>query len=118
MMKSFVAHDGDRALKFNGTLIGSATSDDGHKQRWMDMCIYRTEAGSYIIEKIGRSRIAGEENRHSAQVCESAEGAVESLYQYDDQDVRYMTRVTREAAAAAALVDDDFATAYRIEHVA
>lgn len=112
--------DGERTITFDGILIGSATSDDGHRDHWADIAIYRTQAGSYVVHIIGRTRLAhiGQVDRHKAQVSTAPEGAVESLYLIDDDGVRYMTNVAKRAAEEAAENDPDFATAYLVEHVA
>jgi hypothetical protein len=112
--------DGKRTITFDGILIGSATSDDGHRDHWVDIAIYRTDAGSYVVSFIGRTRLAhiGEVDRPKAQVSTTPEGAVESLYLVDDDGVRYMTYVAKRAAEEAAENDPEFRSAYLVEHVA
>jgi len=47
--------DGDRRIQFIGVELGRATSDDGDALRWTEVAIYRTESGTYLTTKIGRS---------------------------------------------------------------
>jgi hypothetical protein len=47
--------DGHRLLTFDGHLLASVSSRDGDKDRWTEMRVYRTNGGSYILEKVGRS---------------------------------------------------------------
>lgn len=47
--------DGHRLLTFDGQLLASVSSRDGDKDRWTEMRVYRTNGGSYILEKVGRS---------------------------------------------------------------
>lgn len=117
MADRFEVHDRERVIGFTGSLLGEGTSWEHGKDRWTEVRIYQTEAGSFVVEVIGRSALAGEVDRCRAQVCETAQGAVESLYQYDDNEVRYMTRTAR-AAAELACVNEEFAQAYRVEEVA
>ena len=60
--------DGNRSVHFDGQLIGSATSEYGyhghHKARWTEFEIYLTDEGTYVIAKVGRSRIV-----HSTERC-------------------------------------------------
>jgi len=100
------------------------------------MAIYRTEAGTYIISGIGQTRVKkgdtfwdenqkfmvtadeDETPRAWAHVCESAEGAIQRLYLYDGDDVRYMTRVAHTALLEAIELDDILKSAFLIEEVA
>lgn len=48
--------DGNRLLTFDGELLASISSrESAEKDRWTDMAVYRTNGGSYILEKVGRS---------------------------------------------------------------
>lgn len=47
--------DGSRLITFEGERLGYISSQrDGHP-RWTEMSIYRTDGGSYVLEKVGRS---------------------------------------------------------------
>lgn len=56
-MTEFVVHDGYRRISFSGDLIGRASSKRAGVWRWTDINLYRTEQGTYILEKIGTSRV-------------------------------------------------------------
>jgi hypothetical protein len=49
--------DGDRTLKFNGTLLAKSSSERRGAYRWIEFELYRTESGSYILSRIGVSLI-------------------------------------------------------------
>jgi hypothetical protein len=134
--QKFTVKDHDRTFVFNGVCLGRATSQTETKKRWTEMAIYRTDAGTYIISGIGQTRVkagdkvwdedekrevtapADETPRAWAHVCESAEGAIQRLYLYDGDDVRYMTRVARTALLEAIELDDMLKSAFLIEEVA
>lgn len=117
-MKQYEAHDGDRTFVFTGELLGEATSFTVGKTRWTEARIYRTRTKNYIVEIVGRTKITGEHDRSRAQVCATARGAVESLYMLDDDQVRYIPRVNKEAAIDAAALDETFSQAFYVEEVA
>lgn len=50
----------DRVLRFNGERIAHSSSRKGSDRdiiRWTEVDIYRTAGGSYVIHKIGKSRV-------------------------------------------------------------
>lgn len=134
--QKFAVQDHERSFMFNGVLLGRATSEIASKKRWTEMAIYRTEAGTYIISGVGQTRVKAGDRvwdddekkeviaefdeipRAWAHVCESAEGAIQRLYLYDNDDVRYMTRVARNALLAAIKLDDALNKAFHVEEVA
>lgn len=113
----FVVHDGDRELRFCGYLLGSSSSQKETSERWAEISIHRTAEGRYIVSGIGRSIREGEVDKRWAHVCEEAPGAIESLYQLDDHDIRYMTWVNRRALDQACAVDEDLRKAYTCETI-
>jgi len=129
----FTVQDHERTFSFSGVLLGHATSENSSKMRWTEMSIYKTDAGTYIIAGIGQTRvkkgdivpdtdgeyaIEDETPRAWAHVCESAEGAIQRLYLYDDDNVRYMTHVNRQALSEAIKHDKLLHNAYLVEEVA
>lgn len=56
-MTQFVVHDGYRTITFEGDLLGQASSKRPGVWRWTDLYLYRTTAGTYILQKIGASRV-------------------------------------------------------------
>jgi hypothetical protein len=47
--------DGSRRITFEGELIGFVTSAGNSKPRWSEYKLYKTIAGTYVLEKVGRS---------------------------------------------------------------
>jgi hypothetical protein len=55
-MPTHKARDGARLITFDGDLLAKVTSRrDSDATRWTEMSLYRTDAGTYILEKVGRS---------------------------------------------------------------
>lgn len=52
---SFQARNGPKLYSFDGALLGHVTSQRDGAARWTEQTIYRTTAGSYVLEKVGRS---------------------------------------------------------------
>lgn len=133
-MTTYEVHDRERLVRFTGELLGEATSrwanHADHLEsfaprftrcgacRWTEVRVYRTEAGSYVIETVGRSLLPDEVDLSRCTVAESAVGAVETLHTYDQDEVRYITKTAREAAVAAAARDEEFERAFMVEEVA
>lgn len=55
--------------------------------------------------------------RYWAQVSSDAEGIVDALYKFDDQQTRYLTNVARRLLEDAARIDDEIHAAYYEEHI-
>ncbi len=53
----FEVRDGSRTLQFDGELLGSSTSFRRGSERWIEFELYRTKNGSYILSRIGVSRV-------------------------------------------------------------
>ena len=134
--QKFTVQDHERTFAFHGVLLGHASSESRTKKRWTEMSIYRTDKGTYIISGIGQTRVkkgdriwdddaktevvalADETPRAWAHVCESAEGAIQRLYLYDNDNVRYMTRIARLALESAIKLDVALRDAFLVEEVA
>lgn len=56
--------DGKRLISFEGTRLGSVTSEYGGKARWSEMAIYKTVNQYYVLEKVGRSVVTHIEGCH------------------------------------------------------
>lgn len=113
-----VVRDGERELRFCGFLLGESSSRKGGTQeRWAEISIHRTAEGRYIVSGIGRTIRDGEVDKHWAHVCEEAGGAIESLYQLDDHDIRYMTWVSKRALEQAIATDKELERAYTCETI-
>lgn len=116
-MIEYTLPDGDKTVTFVGEELGAADSRAPGKDRWFELHLYRTEGGNYVVAGAGRTKVRGEDDRCWVKVSESAIGAVESLHQVDDDDVRYLTRVAREALDRACQVDDELCQAYRLQRI-
>lgn len=114
----FTVRDGARQLSFEGTLLGTASSRRDDKERWIEITIYRTGSGRYIVAGVGRTVVVGENDRCWAHVSDTAEGVVESLYMYDGDGVRYLTKVARVALINAGTLDPTLKQAYDVEMIA
>ena len=84
MQDFHIERDNDRDLVFQGELIaavGNALGPNGNRGRWFVLCLYRTESGALVAERIGRTRYRGETDRHQAVVCrdDDAGTAVEKV---------------------------------------
>jgi hypothetical protein len=104
-------------LVFEGEHLAHASSHDGFKSRWLEIDIYRTAAGKYVVAGCGRTVNAGEKDRPWAHVSDSPHGAVESLYLYDRDDVRYLTNVARQALREAGSRDPEISKAFKTQQI-
>lgn len=67
--------NGDRVMTFEGELLASSTSFHPGSYRWLEVAIYRTDAGNYIYQTIGRSRVfklALDERQPGAKLVDSS----------------------------------------------
>jgi hypothetical protein len=105
----------DRELVFDGDLLGSSTSHAPGKERWSEVYIYKTVDGEYVVAGIGRSTRKGDKDLCWAHVCGTAAAAVEQLHQYDEDDVRYITALSRRAILDAGAQDQAILDAFMSE---
>jgi hypothetical protein len=112
-----VVLDGEREIRFRGQLLGESSSKQPGKTRWIELKIFRTTGGNYIVAGVGRSTNDGETDRCWAHVSESAQGALETMYMYDGDDVRYLTRTAKDAITKAMALDPELRKAYLVETV-
>lgn len=105
--------DGSRVLTFEGALLGSASSKRT-APRWSELKLYKTTAGTYVLEKIGRSTVV------HVPGCQSIIGSLPRFeeeypgcdpddYWYDDcvPDVYDITSLLVERDRHWALIADD-----------
>ena len=108
----------DRQVCFSGELLAFTTSEDRGKPRWIELRLYVTDGGNYVLSGVGMSDVDGEVDRPWVHVIEDAYGVLEQLYMTDDTGTRYLTRVARDLLTKAARVDDDVRSAYYEERIA
>ena len=83
-----IQRDGKKPLQFSGELLAEVSTQH-LKPRWTELRLYRTtrstldgypvevvgcytpEAGSWVAEQVGRSKVHGETDRRRAWVCQS-----------------------------------------------
>lgn len=53
----FKVQDGPRVLAFDGQLLAESTSQRYDSERWVEFKLYKTNGGSYVLSRIGRSII-------------------------------------------------------------
>lgn len=56
-MKPCEVRDGARVIRFNGDLLAEASSERASSPRWTDKALYRTDAGTYVLAQVGRTRV-------------------------------------------------------------
>lgn len=116
--KPITVTNGERELRFDGVLLGEASSFGPHKQRWIELRLYRTRGGNYVLSGVGKTVLPGESDRAWAHVSETPQGVVESMYLYDEDNVRYLTNTAKRVLEQAGRVDAELRNAYLIEDVA
>lgn len=104
-------------VRFNGALLGEASSEQPGKERWAEICIFKTDGGSYVVSGVGRSIVDGEVDRSWVQVSERPQGVIEKLHRIDDGGARYMPDTNRDALQQACDADQALAEAFSIEVV-
>lgn len=82
------------------------------------MRLFKTVAGNYVLAGVGKSNLPGETDRPWAHVSETPRGVIESMYMYDEDNVRYLTNTAKSLLATATAADDELRKAYLVEEVA
>jgi hypothetical protein len=72
-MRQYTVRDNEQTLDFTGVLLAEKDSRVQTKNRWIELRLYRTQAGSYVLEGIGRTTVPGEIDRCWAQVSDEPE---------------------------------------------
>lgn len=73
-----ILRDDDRDLKFCGELL-AATDSPQKSGRWTELRLYRTQAGTYVAEQVGRTSWDGEHDRNAAWVCADTDEVIAAL---------------------------------------
>ena len=102
----------DQSLEFDGELLGSASSSSDNP-RWMDVNIYGAANGRYVVQKIGRTSLAGERDYYSAHVVDDAPSLITAL-RSKKRGVVFMTIVAEDAVREAMAVDEKIAEAWHV----
>ena len=117
-MEEFQVRDGERVITFAGVELASVTSRERTKQRWIELRLFKTQAGSYVLSGCGRTLKQGEVDRHWAQVSDAPEGILERLHLYNDVGERYIPTTSRRLLREAGERDAAIMQAYMVERVA
>lgn len=57
-MTSFSVRNGrDQEIQFDGELLADVSSERPDAPRWMELRLYKTLSGTYILEKVGASKV-------------------------------------------------------------
>ena len=106
-----------RQFTFRGELLGASSSRRPNSSRWAEISIFKTVDDEYVVAGVGRSRYDGERDRHWAHVCQTPAAVVEQLHQYDDDNIRYITKVACSALTEAGERDPELLAAFLTENL-
>jgi hypothetical protein len=56
-MTEFTARNGAERYVFDGVRLAKTTTKEADSLRWTEINIYRTKAGKYVVEKVGRTLV-------------------------------------------------------------
>lgn len=118
-MAQYTLYDLDNTqIQFEGRLLAHVSTEPPvNSKRWSVIDIYKTEGGTYIVHKIGMTRVTGENTRYSLHMSETPEGAVESAHASDSNGAVFLPRFARAALAQASLQDDGIRKAFQLRKV-
>lgn len=98
-------------LVFDGELLADESSDDGERDRWQEVRIYRTTTNRWVVERTGRSRVPGEVDLPQVTVCRTPDEVRQALTfshtTTDGQRRRYVTDIGYDALNQAADLDPE-----------
>lgn len=55
IMNQFDLPDGPRLVRFKGERLATVDADDGERIRWIELSLYKTQAGKYIVHQVGKT---------------------------------------------------------------
>lgn len=107
-------------LTFEGELLAEVSSDDGAKDRFTVVAIFRRtdETEGWVLHTRGVSRLSDELELSDAVTCVLAEDVVRALMKSDSSSGTrryYMTELGLELLAEAAEVDERLAVLAEVE---
>ena len=113
----YQVRDGQRVMVFDGRRIARVSSHTKGKQRWIELALYVTEAGTYVLHGCGRTIIPGEVDRSWVQLADDPEGIIDRLYLLNDTGAKYIPNTSRRLLEVASLHDARVRSAYTVQHV-
>jgi len=87
MTKYTLTNDGARNVRFTGEKLARVSSHhyQGDRQnRWTELSLYRTTAGSLVLWIVGRTCWQGESDRFSVVTCADEDALIAAL-EYDNE---------------------------------
>ena len=79
METQHIRRDGEPHLTFEGVELARRDSERSFKKDWTELAVFRTAAGQYVVETVGRTRRLNGYEAHSARVYTTADALVEGL---------------------------------------
>ena len=111
----FEVKNGQRVIRFEGSLLASSSSRRGDSSRWIEFRLYKTAGSSYILSRIGVSHVFhdatcllvtryGLHEAHVSSLKDYSTPCEECLPDSDDpiiypEEIRYWTLVADDAVA-------------------
>lgn len=99
---------GEVDIEFSGELIASSSSNDGTKDRWQSMNLYRVDSRGYVLERLGESRVPGEICMRNVDYLDSPGDVRRRVERKRDDGAKYLTLTALELLDQAADNDERF----------
>lgn len=118
-MDEFQVWDDERCIEFAGELLAYVSSAAPGKDRWLELTVYRTAAGAFVLAGVGRSNRPGEVDRKWAQISLEPEGVIDRLTMFDeDTGAEYIPNTSRKLLSLASDKDARIKRAYTRTRIA
>lgn len=99
--------------RFLGLSLGWDSSDDGKRDRWYEVALYRLTKGDYLVYTCGGTRVPGETDRRRIVVTSSPYEVIELLTTRSKASGElFLPRPAQLTLAQAAALDDGIRDAY------
>jgi len=79
-MEPFFYMNGNTTVQFNGEHIAHVSSDSPSKQRYTEFDLFISEADEWVLQGVGRTKVAGEKDRYWAVVSDDPNEILEALW--------------------------------------
>lgn len=91
-----------KPFRFEGRMLAHSSSELPRKSRWMEVQIFQTIGGKYVVNLIGNTRLEGERIKERAHIVDTADDVIDILHQTDPESgARYLTQVARDGIEQA-----------------